>query len=66
MKKDNEMGRNIPDWDFLGGNFPGGNFPGGSLMDGNFPGGNFPGGNFPGTVLPQSHWNLTNLNSSFR
>ena len=31
VKKDNE----------IGGNIPGGNFPEGSLMGGNFPGGNF-------------------------
>ena len=42
VKKDNEMGGNIPGRNFLGGNFPGDNFPGGSLMGGNFPGGNFP------------------------
>ena len=32
VKKDSEMG----------GNIPGGNFPRGSLMGGNFPGGDFP------------------------
>ena len=37
VKKDNEIGGNIP-----GGNFLGGNFPEGSLMGGNFPGGSFP------------------------
>ena len=37
VKKDSEMGGNIP-----GGNFLGGNFPRGSLMGGNFPGGDFP------------------------
>ena len=36
VKKDNEIGGNIP-----GGNFLDGNFPEGSLMGGNFPGGNF-------------------------
>ena len=37
VKTINEMGGNIPGWNFLGGNFPGGNFSGGSLMGGNFP-----------------------------
>ena len=37
VKKNNEMGRNIP-----GGNFPGEGFSRGSLVGGNFPGGNFP------------------------
>ena len=37
VKKDSELGGNIP-----GGNFLGGNFPRGSLMGGNFPGGDFP------------------------
>ena len=27
VKKDNEIGGNIPSGNFLGGNFPGGNFP---------------------------------------
>ena len=42
MRKDNEMGGNIPGGNFLSGKFPRGNFPGVSLMGGNFPGGNFP------------------------
>ena len=29
VKAINEMGGNIPGWNFLGGNFPGGNFSGG-------------------------------------
>ena len=48
VKKDNEMGGDIP-----GGNFLGGDFPRGHLMGGNFLGGNFLGGNFPRTVLSQ-------------
>ena len=48
VKKDNEMGGNIP-----GGNFPGVNFPGGSLMGGNFPGENFPRRNVRGTIYKQ-------------
>ena len=54
MKKDNEMGGNVPD-----GNFLGGNFPGGSLMGENFPGVNFPGGNFPRTVFNREMQNFT-------
>ena len=48
VKKDNEMGGNIP-----GGNFPGMNFPGGSLMGGNFPGENFLRSNVPRTIYKQ-------------
>ena len=40
VKKDDEMGGNIPGENFLGGNFPEGIFHGGGgLMGGNFPGG---------------------------
>ena len=50
VKKDNEMGRNIP-----GGNFLGWVFPEGSLMGGNFLGGNFPGGDFPRIIVYEAH-----------
>ena len=50
MKKDNEMGGNIPGGNFLSGNFTDENFPGGNLMSENFPIGNFPRGNFPRTI----------------
>ena len=53
VKKDNEMGSNIPGGNFLGGNFPGMNFPGGSLMGGNFPGENFLRRNVPRTIYKQ-------------
>ena len=40
------MGGNIPDGNFLGGNFPGRDSAGGNLIGGNSPGESFPGGIF--------------------
>ena len=56
------MGGNIVDGNFLGGNFPSSDSPGKNLMDGNFPGRSFP-GKFSWSLSDESDEILTNQKS---